>query len=80
MFLIRVSGLDGVSNAEGAISYPEPSDFLRRMLDEKEGLWKGPVLNSGLIVLYYISDNQSGSQKIGPFQSLRFRRACAVRS
>ena len=33
------------------------------MLDENEGLWKGPVLkvrtNSGLIVLYYISDNQS---------------------
>ena len=27
-----------------AISYPEPSNFLRRMLDENEGLWKGPLL------------------------------------
>ena len=26
------------------ISYIEPSNFLRRMLDENEGLWKGPVL------------------------------------
>ena len=26
------------------ISYPEPANFLRRMLDEKEGFWKGPVL------------------------------------
>ena len=28
----------------GPISYPEPSNFLQRMLDENEGLWKGPVL------------------------------------
>ena len=27
-----------------AISYLEPSNFLRRMLDENERLWKGPVL------------------------------------
>ena len=26
------------------ISYPEPSSFLLRMLDENEGLWKGLVL------------------------------------
>ena len=26
------------------LSYPVPSNFLRRMLDENEGLWKGPVL------------------------------------
>ena len=26
------------------ISYPEPSNFLRRMLDGNEGLWKGLVL------------------------------------
>ena len=25
------------------ISYPEPSNFLPRMLDENEGLWKGPM-------------------------------------
>ena len=25
-------------------SFPEPSNFLRCMLDENEGLWKGPVL------------------------------------
>ena len=25
-------------------SYPESSNFLRRVLDENEGLWKGPVL------------------------------------
>ena len=26
------------------ISYPEPANFLQRMLNENEGLWKGPVL------------------------------------
>ena len=26
-----------------SISYPEPSNFLQRMLDENEGLWKGLV-------------------------------------
>ena len=26
------------------ISFPEPAKFLPRMLDENEGLWKGPVL------------------------------------
>ena len=44
------------------ISYPEPSSFLLRMLDENEGLWKGPVLKVR-IVLYYISEDQSGSPK-----------------
>ena len=36
--------LFGVKTVPEAISYPEPSSFLQRMLDEKEGLWKGPVL------------------------------------
>ena len=46
----------------GPISYPEPSNFLLHMLDENEGLWKGPVLKVR-IVLYYISEDQSGSPK-----------------
>ena len=29
---------------QAAISYPEPTNFLRRMLGENEGLWKGLVL------------------------------------
>ena len=29
---------------QATISYPELTNFLRRMLDEKEGLWKGLVL------------------------------------
>ena len=35
------------------ISYPEPSNFLRHMLDENEGLWKGPVLNMQIVDLLY---------------------------
>ena len=27
-----------------SISFPEPANFLRRMLDESKGLWKGPIL------------------------------------
>ena len=33
-----------VSTRFAAIAYPEPSSFLLRMLDENEGLWKGPIL------------------------------------
>ena len=31
----------GTPELSHAISYPEPSNFLRRMLNEDEGLWKG---------------------------------------
>ena len=29
---------------DNPISYPEPSNFFQRILDENEGLWKGPIL------------------------------------
>ena len=65
-----------------SISYQESSNFLRRMLDENEGALERTGSNSTQIadLLYCISDNQSGHLRIGPFQSLRFRRAWAVRS
>ena len=40
----RMRCSEEISSVRFAISYPEPPNFLRRMLDENEGLWKGPVL------------------------------------
>ena len=45
---------------KNATTYPEPSSFLLHMLDGNEGLWKELVL---IIILYYISGDQSGSLK-----------------
>ena len=43
-----MSGLSHARNlrllCRAPISYPEPSNFLQRLLDENEGLWKGLVL------------------------------------
>ena len=43
-FRVIMSSLELSTTAFHTISYPEPSNFLRRMLDENEGLWKGLVL------------------------------------
>ena len=67
-----------------AISYSEPSNFLLRMLDENEGLWKGPILRQSWLVLWnVIQYNKSAiCELLEPVLSraIRFRRACAVRS
>ena len=46
-----------------SISYPEPSNFLWRMLDKNEGLWTGSNSPQIADLLYCISDNKSGSPK-----------------
>ena len=58
------------------ISYPEPSNFLRRMLDEKRRALERTGSNSLQIAhLLYCTAFQITDQRIGPFQRLRFRRA-----
>ena len=43
-----------LSSYLGTISYPDPSSFLLRMLDENEGLWKGPILRRSWLVLWNV--------------------------
>ena len=66
------------------ISYPEPSNFFQRILDENEGLWKGPTLRRSWLVLWNVIqyDKSAICGLLEPVLSraLRFRRACAVRS
>ena len=58
--------------------------FLLRMLDENEGLWKGPILRRFWLVLWnVIQYNKSaicGLLEPVLSRALRLRRACAVRS
>ena len=64
------------------VSFPESANFLRCMFDENDGLWKGPVLIVRKQRTYCIAFQITNQDhlRIGPFQSLRFCRACSVRS
>ena len=71
-----------VTSVWNAISFPEPANFLRRMLDQNEGSGKDQYLGEP----DWLSEIQYNKSAIcgllGPVLSraLRFRRACAVRS
>ena len=57
-------------------SFPEPANFLRRMLDEDEGSGKGQFLGDP----DWLSEIQYSKPVLSMIQSLRFRRASAVRA
>ena len=81
--LLLVRGLL-VGNWSQPMSYPEPSSFLLRMLNENERLWKGPILRRSWLVLWnVIQYNKSAiCRLLEPVLSraLCFCRACTVRS
>ena len=73
-----------ITDAHYTISYPETSSFLLRMLDENEGLWKGPILRRSWLVLWnviqYNKSAMCGLLEPVLSRALHFCRECAVRS